>query len=85
MEVKKQFHTPDLLMQKEYILDGGKYRVERWLLKNKSSFETVILDPGTYYTNGILAISFESNKIPPGKIANMWLVINKSSLVEKDK
>lgn len=84
MEVKKQFHTPDLLMQKEYILDGGKYRVERWLLKNKSAYDTVVLDPGTFYTNGILAISFEVPKIPAGKIANMWIVINKSSFVETE-
>lgn len=83
LEVKRQFDTPDLQMQKEYILDGGKYRVEKWFLKNKSKTETVVLDEASFYTNGILAIAFEVPKIPADKVASMWLVINKTSLDNK--
>lgn len=83
LEVKRQFDTPDLQMQKEYILDGGKYRVEKWFLKNKSLTETVVLDEASFYTNGILAIAFEVPKIPADKVASMWLVINKTSLENK--
>lgn len=80
MEVKRFFHTKDLLMQKDYVLDGGKYRVEKWFLQNKSDVDTIVLDEGNFYTKGILAISFETPKIQPNKITTMWLVINKSSL-----
>ncbi len=84
MEVKRFFHTEDLLMQKEYILDGGKYRVEKWFLQNKSNYDTVVLDEGNFYTNGILAIAFETPKIEPNSITTMWLVINKSSFIDKE-
>lgn len=84
MEVKRFFHTQDLLMQKEYILDGGKYRVEKWFLQNKSSYDTVVLDEGNFYTNGILAIAFETPKIEPNSITTMWLVINKASFANKE-
>lgn len=80
LEIKRFFHTKDLLMQKDYILDGGKYRVEKWFIQNKSDSETLVLDEGNFYTKGILAISFESQKIAPNSISTMWLVINKSSL-----
>lgn len=43
MEIGRQFHTKDLLMQKEYLLDGGKYRVEKWYLKNKT-MDKLVLD-----------------------------------------
>lgn len=84
MEVKRIFNTDELVMQKDYILDGGKYRVEKWFLKNKSLTDTLILDEGNFYTNGILAIAFEMPKIPADSIVSMWLVINKSSFVDKN-
>jgi len=82
LEVKRQFNTPDLLMQKEYILDGGKYRVEKWFLKNKSNVDDITLEESNFYTNGILSISFNDSHIGPNKTTVMWLVINKSSLAE---
>lgn len=78
-KVKRQFVTPDLLMQKEYIFDGSKYRVEKWFLKNETS-NSIKLDEGNIYTKGILAIAFESQTIPANKIGTMFLIIDKASV-----
>ena len=80
LEVKRQFSTPDLLMQKEYILDGGKYRVEKWYIQNKSSVDEIAFEEGNFYTNGILAIAFEEDHLKPELTTVMWLVVNKASL-----
>lgn len=80
LEVRKQFNTQDMLMQKDYILDGGKYRVEKWFLRNKSSKNKLALEESNFYTNGVLAISFEKPYIEPSQVTVMWLIINKASL-----
>lgn len=80
LEVRRQFNTPDLLMQKDYILDGGKYRVEKWFVQNKSSFDTVGFEEGNFYTNGVLAIAFEDDHIEAQQTTVMWMIINKASL-----
>ncbi len=82
MEIGRQFHTKDLLMQKEYLLDGGKYRVEKWYLKNKT-MDKLVLDEANFYTKGVLAIAFENPKIEPEGIVAMWMVINKSSFQDE--
>ena len=82
-EVNRQFVTPDMLMQKNTMYDGGKYRLEKWLLKNETS-STLTLDEGSFYTKGILSIAFESPKIPVGAVTNMYLIIDKASLVKEN-
>lgn len=82
VKVKRQFNTRDLLLQKEFMFNGSKYRVEQWLIKNKTN-EDIKLDEGNFYTKGILAISFESQTIPVNKIGTMWLIVDKSSTQEK--
>ena len=81
VKVKRKFVTHDLIMQKDYMFDGAKYRVEKWYLKNRTPY-TLKLDEGDFYTKGILAITFESEQIPPYKIGTMYLIINKASLAE---
>lgn len=84
VDVKKMFETKDLNMQKEYFFDGGKYRVEKFYLENKTS-DMLSLDYENFYTNGILAIAFEVRKLSPGQIGQMWLVVNKSTIAYKNK
>ena len=84
VSVKRKFFTPDLVLQKQYFYDGGKYRVETWYLKNRTD-KTLILDYQDFYTPGILAISFESKKLKPGKIGKMWLIINKNTVYQRTK
>lgn len=84
IDVKKMFETEDLLMQKEYFYDGGKYRVETWYLENKTN-DILSLDYENFYTNGILAISFESRTLQPGQIGKMWLIINKATVAGLSK
>lgn len=84
IEVKRLFETRDLNMQKEYFLDGGKYRVEKWILENKTS-ETLSLDYENFYTNGVLAIAFEVRKLEPYQIGEMTLIINKSTIADQNK
>jgi len=79
VKVKRQFDTADLLMQKDYIFDGSKYRIEKWFLKNKTNYP-IKLDEGNIYTKGILAIAFESRTIPPHKIGTMYLLVNKATI-----
>ena len=79
VKVKRQFDTHDLLMQKDYVFDGAKYRVEKWFLKNKTGYP-IKLDEGNIYTKGILAIAFESRTIPPHKIGTMYLIVNKATI-----
>jgi len=84
VSVKRKFYTPDLILQKQYFYDGGKYRVETWYLKNRTD-KTLILDYQDFYTPGILAISFESKKLKPGKIGKMWLIIDKNTIYQRIK
>jgi hypothetical protein len=84
VDVKKQFETPDLSMQKEMYFDGGKYRAELWYLKNKTN-DNLVLDYANFYTNGILAISFEKKNLNPGDISKMWLIVNKSTIIDRIK
>lgn len=82
LEVKRQFNTDDLQMQKEYILDGGKYRVEKWFVANKLPVDTVFLEENNFYTNGILAIAFDKASLKPSEVTEMWLIVNKASLTK---
>jgi hypothetical protein len=82
VDVKRIFETPDLTMQKEYFYDGGKYRVETWFLENKTN-DLLTLDYENFYTNGILSIAFEKKKLSPGQVGQMWLIVNKSTIVER--
>lgn len=84
VQVKKQFITPDLEMQKEFFYDGGKYRVETWFLKNTTD-QLLTLDFANFYTDGVLAMAFEVNKLEPGQIGKMWMIINKSTIADRLK
>jgi hypothetical protein len=79
VEVNRQFVTPDMLMQKQTIIDGSKYRVEKWFLKNETQ-SILTLDESSFYTKGILAIAFGAPKIPVNSVVPMFLIIDKSSL-----
>lgn len=82
VKVKRQFRTNRLLMQKDYIYDGSKYRAESWFVKNTTS-GTVFLDEATMYTKGIIAIDFEQRELKQRETTRMILIINKSSLETK--
>ena len=84
VSVKRKFYTPDLILQKQYFYDGGRYRVETWYIKNRTN-NTLILDYQDFYTPGILAISFESKKLKPGQIGKMWLIIDKNTIYQRIK
>lgn len=82
VNVHKQFTTPDLLMQKEFYYDGGKYRVETWFVKNTTNF-MLTLDFANFYTDGILAMAFEHNTIEPDQVTKMWIIVNKASVAQR--
>ncbi len=82
-KVGRQFITPDMLMQKDTILDGSKYRIEKWFLKNETN-SILTLDEGSFYTKGILSIAFETPKIPVGGISTMYLIIDKASFLQEN-
>jgi len=84
VNVKKQFLTPDLKMQKDFFYDGGKYRVEQWFIENKTN-DTLMLEYENFYTPGILAIAFEKQIIGPKKITKAWIVVDKHTIYEKIK
>jgi len=79
-KVKKQFTTNDLLMQKDLMYDGGKYRVEKWYLKNITDVP-VTLDEGAFYTKGVLSISFQKPYLNPEEVGEMLIIIDKGSIV----
>ena len=81
-DVKRQFETPDLIMQKQAIYDGSRYRVEKWYLYNKRNYP-LLLDEANFYTKGILGIALESRKLPAHKTEYMIIIIDKASLVKK--
>jgi len=84
IEVRRQFDTPDLLMQKEIMFDGSRYRVEKWFIYNKTN-RYLLLDEADFYANGILAIALESRKLPPHKTEYMIIIIDKASLAKRKK
>ena len=77
--VKRQFETPDLIMQKQTMYDGARYRVEKWYLYNKQNYP-LLLSETNFYTKGILAIALESRKLQAHKTEYMILIIDKASL-----
>ena len=84
VNVKKQFITPDLKMQKDFFYDGGKYRVEQWFIKNTTQ-DTLMLEYRNFYSPGILAISFEKQILDSDKITKAWLIIDKHTVYKKIK
>jgi hypothetical protein len=83
-KIKRVFNTSDLEMQKDVMLDGSRYRVEKWYLRNKNN-AILVLDSGDFYTKGVLAIAFKDQKIMPNATTIMWLVIDKSSFKKEKK
>jgi len=75
----KKIYTNDLVLQKSIEYDGSKYRVEEWMIGNRTN-KTLALSEENFYTKGILAVSFETNTLNPRNVIKMWLIINKSSL-----
>jgi len=82
--VRRQFDTPDLLMQKEVMFDGSRYRVEKWFLYNKTN-RPLLLNESDFYAYGVLAIALESRKLPPHKTEYMIIIIDKASLAKTKK
>ena len=81
VKVKRIFNTRDILMQKDTMYNGSKYRVEKWYLKNKKGYP-IKLDEADFYTKGILAIAFSERTLLPHATGLMYLVINKASLIK---
>ncbi len=79
VKVKRIFVTSDLKIQKDVIFDGAKYRVEKYYIRNRRSYP-IKLDESSFYTKGIIAISFENKTLPPKALTTMYLVVNKASL-----
>jgi len=84
VNVKKKFNTPDLEMQKDIFYDGGKYRAEKWFIKNKTG-DTLYLDYENFYAPGILGIAFEKNTLSPGQITKAWLILDKHTIYQNLK
>jgi len=82
VKIKRQFKTKSMLMQKDYIYDGAKYRVEEWYIKNITK-RTLFLDEATFYTKGIIAINFDQRELRPRETTKMVLIINKASLEDQ--
>lgn len=82
VKIKRQFKTENMLMQKDYIHNGSKYRVEEWYIKNTTA-DKLFLDEATFYTKGIIAIDFEQRELKPNETIKMVLIINKVSLMEE--
>jgi len=80
-EVHRKFYSGNLTMEKAWLYDGSRYRVEEWYLQNTSR-HPITLDEGSFYTKGILAISFEKRHLAPYEIVKMYMIVNKSSLEE---
>ena len=83
VKIKRQFKTKTMLMQKDYIYNGSKYRVEEWYIKNRTP-KKLFLDEATFYTKGIIAIDFEQREVKPRETIKMILIINKASLTSKE-
>ena len=81
-KVKKQLDTPNLLLQKNTMYDGSKYRAEEWFIFNKTNSE-IYLDYADFYTKGVMAISFDNPVINPKGVISMFLIINKASIAEE--
>ena len=82
VKIKRQFKTKTMLMQKDYIYNGSKYRVEEWYIKNRTP-KKLFLDEATFYTKGIIAIDFEQRELKPRETIKMILIVNKASLTEE--
>ena len=83
IKVKRIFNTTDLKIQKDVIFNGAKYRVEKYYLRNKRGYP-IKLDESSFYTKGIIAISFENRTLQPKGLTTMYLVVNKASLAKGD-
>ncbi len=77
--MNRKFNTRDFIIEKKVAFDGPKYRVEKWYLQNKRGVG-IQLDYGSFYTKGIIAISFENSYVKPHKVARMYVVINKATI-----
>ena len=79
VKIRRQFKTQTMLLQKNNIFTGAKYRVEEWYVENRLS-RTLFLDEATFYTKGIIAIDFDQRELKPHETTKMILIVNKIEL-----
>lgn len=63
---------------------GGKYIVDRWKLTNTSGDSLYFIEED-FYTNGILAVALEKNRILDKEEVFLILMLNKHSIYEVEK
>jgi len=80
--INKKFDVKNMTMQKNYIYNGSKYRVEEWFVKNITR-SNLFIDEATFYTKGILAINLEQRELSPGEVIKMIFILNKTELANK--
>ena len=71
-----------MTLQKNYIYNGSKYRVEEWFIKNTTNSK-LFIDEATFYTKGVLAINLEQRELNPREVIKMILILNKTELAKK--
>ncbi|HIP33403.1 MAG TPA: hypothetical protein EYG89_01425 [Bacteroidia bacterium] len=77
--INKKFNVKNMTLQKNYIYNGSKYRVEEWFIKNTTSSK-LFIDEATFYTKGILAINLEQRELNPREVIKMIFILNKADL-----
>lgn len=63
---------------------GNKYIADEWILLNKTN-ETISFREEDFYTNGILAVALEKNRLLPGEKGYLVLLISKSAIFNANK
>lgn len=63
---------------------GGKYIVDRWSLKNTSNTPLYFVEED-FYTEGILAVAIEKNRILKSEEIFLLTILNKNSIYEQEK
>ncbi len=62
---------------------GGKYILDKWILKN-TSHASLYFAEEDFYTNGILAVALEKNRLLQNEEIFLILILNKNSIYENE-
>ena len=79
--INKKFDVKNMTLQKNYIYNGSKYRVEEWYIRNNLKTK-LFIDEATFYTKGIIAINLEQRELQPKEVIKMIMIVNKIELSE---
>ena len=63
---------------------GGKYVVDRWVIKN-TTLDSLYFNEEDFYTEGVLAVAVEKNRVLTGESIFLITILNKHSIYNKAK